>query len=169
MITEDSEDVLSVFDALVKRSRQQTYNSENIESVVHSKDNVIFVENNICIDDFMAVLLADSILLSSDVSYDNRSGSTSSNIDVGPADDDDCDNSFSNSNSIKYRDRLRATAWKKCLNVDTCSSEEGSNTYLSLSRVCLTRLSLIRSLSMLDDSTLLFSYVLALFLEDLVI
>ena len=169
MITEDSEDVLSVFDALVKRSRQQTYSSENIESVVHSKDNVIFVENNIYIDDFMAVLLADSILLSSDVSYDNRSGSTSSNIDVGPADDDDCDNGFSNSNSIKYRDRLRATAWKKCLNVDTCSSEEGSDTYLSLSRVCLTRLSLIRSLSMLDDSTLLFSYVLALFLEDLVI
>lgn len=156
MTTESGEDILSVFDALVKRSRQQTCNSENIESVVYTKDKVILVENNICIDDFKAVLLADSILRSSDVSYDDRSGSTSSNIDVGPADDDDCDNGFSNSTSIKCMDRLRATAWKRCLNVDTCSSEEGSDAYLSLTKVCLTRLSLIRSLSMLHDSALLF-------------
>ena len=133
MNTVDSEDILSAFDALVKRSRKQTCNSENIESVVYAGDKVILVEDEICIDDFKAVVLADSILLSSDVSYDNRSGSTSSNIDVGPADDDDDDDGFSN----RYRDRLRATAWKRCLNVEICSSKEGSDAYLSLTKVFL--------------------------------
>lgn len=131
MNTVDSEDILSAFDALVKRSRKQTCNSKNIESVVYAGDKVILVEDDICIDDFKAVVLADSILLSSDVSYDNRSGSTSSNIDVGPAADDD--DGFSN----RYRDRLRATAWKRCLNVDACSSKEGSDAYLSLTKVFL--------------------------------
>ena len=134
MNTVDSEDILSAFDALVKRSRQQTCNSKNIESVVYAGDKVILVEDDICIDDFKAMLLADSTLLSSDISYDNRSGSTSSNIDVGPADDDDDDDDgFSN----RCRDRLRATAWKRCLNVDTCSSKEGSDAYLSLTKVFL--------------------------------
>lgn len=159
-------DTLNVFDALVKRSREQ------MESVVYDRDKFLLVEENICIDDFKAILLADSILLNSDVIYDNRSGSTSSNIDVGPADDDDDDGGgFSNSNLISCRDRLRATAWKRCLNVDTCSSEERSDVYLSLTKVCMSsRFSLIISLSIIHDSALFVSYTyMVLFPGDLVI
>lgn len=147
---------LNVFDALVKRSREQ------MESVVYDRDKFLLVEENICIDDFKDILLADSILLNSDVIYDNRSGSTSSNIDVGPADDDD-DGGLSNSNLISCRDRLRTTAWKRCLNVDTCSSEEGSDVYLSLTKVCMSsRFSLITSLSIIHDSALFVSFLLGI-------
>jgi len=146
----DAQDVLSDFDRLVIGLRRDTQTDNSIESVVYGGDTIF-------IDDFKANVLTDSIRLSSDGSnYDNCS-STSSNIDFGPTDNDD-DDGISNSNCINYRDRLRATAWKRYLNVgNTCLSEEGSNAYLSLTKVCF-------QYSLISYPSLLCVYVLNLYL-----